>query len=328
MIFGAIDIGSNAVRLLIEDVTDRNGIPRAQKVAFFRVPLRLGADVFETGSISEAKLSALTKTMRAFYLLMEVHGVAHFQVHATSAMREAQNAEEIIERVQKKSGVRIVVIDGEHEANLIFKGFETVVGINRDRDFLYIDVGGGSTEITWIRSGIRQHSASFPLGTVRSLKGTVDMGVWEDVAQFIAGARDGERELLAIGTGGNINRLHRMSGADRFEPVSIEQLTALHERISTLSYEDRMETLGLKPDRADVIVPAGEIYIRIMRLAGASAILVPKVGLADGMILELYRQQLQAPSGAAPRRSSSGASPGASEGPGAGSGEGRRGKKA
>lgn len=314
MIFGAIDIGSNAVRLLIEDVTDRNGLPRAQKVAFFRVPLRLGSDVFEMGEISEAKLAALTKTMRAFYLLMEVHGVAHFRVHATSAMREARNADDVIARVAKKAGVTIEVIDGDQEANLIFRGFETVVGINRDRDFLYIDVGGGSTEITWIRAGIRERSASFPLGTVRSLKGGMDLGVWEDVARFIEEARDAGRELLAIGTGGNINRLHRMSGAERFEPVSLEQLTELHERITHLSYEDRMETLGLKPDRADVIVPAGEIYIRVMRLAGAHAILVPKVGLADGMILELYRQQLQTPQPDGPAHNTRRTSPHRSEG--------------
>jgi exopolyphosphatase/guanosine-5'-triphosphate,3'-diphosphate pyrophosphatase len=297
MIFGAIDIGSNAVRLLIEDVKDRNGLPFAQKVAFFRVPLRLGSDVFETGFISEAKSTALTKTMHAFFLLMEVHGVAHFRVHATSAMREARNAREVIAQVQRKSGIRIDVIDGDQEATLIFRGFQTVAGINRDRDFLYIDVGGGSTEITWIRKGNREHAASFPIGTVRSLKGRVDPAIWDDVAAFIESARDGGRELLAIGTGGNINRLHRLSGADRFEPVGLDQLCALHERIAGMSYEARMETLGLKPDRADVIVPAGEIYIRVMRLAGAHAILVPKVGLADGMILELYRTTLGASSG-------------------------------
>lgn len=289
MKFGAIDIGSNAVRLLVEEVrrTDSGGL-HVEKVSFTRVPLRLGDDVFETGTIGPEKSAALVKTMKAFWYLMDVHGVEHHRACATSAMREAENGRDLALWVKRKANVDIEIIDGKREADLIFGGFTAVSGLSATGDFLYIDVGGGSTEITLLRNGQRLRAQSFKLGTVRALKGRIPDGEWEAVEAFVDQVTAASGALLSIGTGGNINRLHRLAGGARFEPISRAHLRDIHEQVQALSYEERMEQLGMKPDRADVIVPAGEIYLRIMELAGSDSILVPKVGLSDGMILSQF----------------------------------------
>lgn len=291
MKFGAIDIGSNAVRLLVEEVRRKpSGRVHVEKVSFTRVPLRLGDDVFETGTIGPEKSAALVKTMKAFWYLMDVHGVENYKACATSAMREAENGKELRAWVKKKANIEIDIIDGKEEADLIFGGFTTVSGLGASDDFLYIDVGGGSTEITLIRSGLRLRSQSFKLGTVRSLKGRIPDGEWDAVEAFVSQVTDPSDSLLSIGTGGNINRLHRLAGGARFEPISRDRLKEVHEQVTSLTYEERMEQLGMKPDRADVIVPAGEIYLRVMALAGSEHILVPKVGLSDGMILAQFAE--------------------------------------
>ena len=291
MKFGAIDIGSNAVRLLVEEVRRKpSGRVHVEKVSFTRVPLRLGDDVFETGTIGPEKSAALVKTMKAFWYLMDVHGVENYKACATSAMREAENGKELRSWVKKKANIDIDIIAGKEEADLIFGGFTTVAGLGATGDFLYIDVGGGSTEITLIRNGLRLRSQSFKLGTVRSLKGRIPDGEWDAVEAFVAQVTDPSDSLLSIGTGGNINRLHRLAGGARFEPITRDRLKEVHDQVTALTYEERMEQLGMKPDRADVIVPAGEIYLRVMELAGSEQILVPKVGLSDGMILAQFAE--------------------------------------
>ena len=291
MKFGAIDIGSNAVRLLVEEVRRKpSGRLHVEKVSFTRVPLRLGDDVFETGTIGPEKSEALVKTMKAFWYLMDVHGVENYHACATSAMREAENADDLRSWVKQKANIDIEIIDGKREADLIFGGFTTVAGLGQTEDFLYIDVGGGSTEITLIRNGLRLRAQSFKLGTVRSLKGRIPDGEWDAVESFVSQVADPTDALLSIGTGGNINRLHRLAGGARFEPITRDRLAEVHELVTSLTYEERMEQLGMKPDRADVIVPAGEIYLRVMELAGSSQILVPKVGLSDGMILAQFAE--------------------------------------
>lgn len=289
MKFGAIDIGSNAVRLLVEEVRRKpSGRLHVEKLSFTRVPLRLGDDVFETGTIGPEKSSALVKTMKAFWYLMDVHGVENYTACATSAMREATNGDELKRWVKKKANIEIDIIDGEQEADLILGGFTTVSGLGKTDDFLYIDVGGGSTEITLIRDGLRLRSKSFKLGTVRALKGKTPDGEWDAVESFVSQVTEKGGPLLSIGTGGNINRLHRLAGGARFAPMGRDQLEEVHAMVKALDYEDRMEQLGMKPDRADVIVPAGEIYLRVMELAGSEEMLVPKVGLSDGMILAQF----------------------------------------
>jgi exopolyphosphatase/guanosine-5'-triphosphate,3'-diphosphate pyrophosphatase len=291
MKFGAIDIGSNAVRLLVEEVRRKSsGRLHVEKVSFTRVPLRLGDDVFETGTIGPEKASALVKTMKAFWYLMDVHGVENYRACATSAMRESENREELKAWVKGKANIDIDIIDGKQEADLIFGAFTAVSGMGQTDDFLYIDVGGGSTEITLIRNGERLRAQSFKLGTVRSLKGRIPDGEWDAVEAFVTQVtRDGD-SLLSIGTGGNINRYHRLIGGPRFEPISRDRLEEVFQEVQALTYLERMEQLGMKPDRADVIVPAGEIYLRIMKLAGSERIMVPKVGLSDGMILSQFAE--------------------------------------
>ena len=296
MRLAAIDIGSNAVRLLIQDVqTDAEGHLERKKISFTRVPIRLGEDVFDTGVISEPRAVALTKAMKAFWYLMDLHGVEHFRACATSAMREAKNGQEVADQIFHQANLRIDLIPGATEADLIYATLETTELLDsfKDRDLLFIDVGGGSTEITLIRHGERLRSASFMLGTVRSIKSMTPDGEWDAVAAFID-TLDGQPSLLAVGTGGNINRYHRLSRADRGEPVTLKALKKLHAEMSAMTYDERVDDLGLKPDRADVILPAGEIYMKVMSLAKCKGIIVPKVGLSDGIILDLFRSITQA----------------------------------
>ncbi|MGB1075284.1 MAG: exopolyphosphatase [Flavobacteriales bacterium] len=304
MRLAAIDIGSNAVRLLIQDVIrQEEGQIYRKKISFTRVPIRLGEDVFSTGVIGQQKAAALSKAMKAFWYLMDLNGVEHFRACATSAMREALNGQAVADDIFRDANLRIELIPGEEEADLIFATLGTSDLLNEylQSDLLYIDVGGGSTEITLMRAGQRALSASFLLGTVRSMQGMTPDNEWVAVESFLGSifsekAVTKEKAMLAVGTGGNINRYHRLSRAGRGEPVSLKQLAKLHKTLSGLSYEQRIEQWGLKPDRADVILPAGEIYMKVMELAGCKGIIVPKVGLTDGIILNLFQNSEAIPS--------------------------------
>ena len=292
MRFAAIDIGSNAVRLLIADVIETEKDLSIKKLSLTRVPIRLGSSVFDTGKITAPKAKALAKTMKAFNYLMEVYSVKAFRACATSAMREADNSEDVIKKVREYSGINIDVINGHTEANLIFSTFKTQK-LDPLQTYLYIDVGGGSTEITLLKNGKRVSARSFKIGTVRLLKNKVKPKLWEEMRQWVAKITVKEEHVTAIGTGGNINRLFKMSKLGYGELMSREQLEKLHTDIKKMSFKQRIEKLRLRPDRADVIVPAGEIFTTILQTAKIEKMSVPKIGLSDGIALYLYRQYIE-----------------------------------
>tara|TARA_B110000093_G_scaffold182864_1_gene230851 strand:+ start:2125 stop:3015 length:891 start_codon:yes stop_codon:yes gene_type:complete len=294
MKFAAIDIGTNAVRLLIKEIKEVDGILDIRKVSFTRVSLRLGEDVFETGKISEKKARNLIKVMRAFWYLMDVNEIEWFKVCATSAMREAQNVGYVIDLVKNKANIDIELIDGQQEADLIFRNF-SVASFKSKSDYLYIDVGGGSLELTLIRDGKRLRGKSFQIGTIRVIKGLVKDGEWDAVEEFVKHESVNGDSLMAIGTGGNINRIQSIIRNPKNQPIHISKIEAITEKLKSLTFQERVEKFSLKLDRADVIIPAAEIYLKIMKLAGAKEIIVPKVGLSDGIILKVneeYRESL------------------------------------
>lgn len=289
MRLAAIDIGSNAIRLLIEEIFTVDNKNYVRKISLTRVPVRLGEDVFTLGEISTKKINQLVLTMEAFWNLMDVHEVTDFRACATSAMREATNGKAVAELIRLKSRVNIDIISGQEEASLLFSNFRDLRYIKPEENYLYIDLGGGSTEITLIEKGERTAAKSFKLGTVRSLNANNLDNIWLEIEEWMAALDLKSKELIGIGTGGNINRLHKESGLKSVETLSYKDLEATVNYLSGYSYEERISKLRLKPDRADVIVPAGLIYMRIMKLSGVSEVKVPKVGLSDGIILELYK---------------------------------------
>lgn len=292
MKFAAIDIGSNAVRLLIEEIFHEQGAYRTQKVSFTRIPLRLGDDVFEFGHISHQKAVQLVKVMKAFWYLMEVHDITAFRACATSAMREASNSNEVVDLVRREASIPIEVIEGAEEADLIFGNF-SVQQIDHSKSYLYIDVGGGSTELTLIKKGERVKSESFKIGTVRMLKEKVKEKYWQQAAEWMKSVSKKEDSLTGIATGGNINRLYKMSRRTFGELITTSEIREIYEQINALTYDERMEQLGLKRDRADVIIPASEIYLRMLEAAGIEQVMVPKIGLVDGIILKLHERYRQ-----------------------------------
>ena len=291
MRFAAIDIGSNAVRLLIADVIETEKDLSIKKLSLTRVPIRLGASVFETGKITSSKAKSLAKTMKAFRYLIDVYNVKDFRACATSAMREADNAEEVIQDVYDYSGIHIELINGHAEANMIFSTFKSQK-LDPMQNYLYIDVGGGSTEITLLKHGKRMSARSFKIGTVRVLKGKVKPKLWEEMREWVAKITANETNVTAIGTGGNINRLFKMSQLGYGELMTRAQLEKLHAEIKAMSFKQRIEKLRLRPDRADVIVPAGEIFTTILNVGKIEKMSVPKIGLSDGIALYLYRQHV------------------------------------
>ena len=272
------------------EVIERDDHPIIKKQTLVRVPIRLGEDVFDFGSIGNAKRDYLIKSLKAFRLLTEVYNVPYLRCCATSAMREAANREQVLARVEMESGVHIEVINGKLEADLIVSTFWTQ-DLLKDRSYLYIDVGGGSTELTWLEKGRRVKSASFKIGTVRTLKNKVPLGAWVEMQSFLEDLRAQHGQLVAIGTGGNINRIFKENGNAFGEPLVLTDIRAQRDRIASYSFDDRVKLLRLRPDRADVIIPAADIFLRVMEDAGIEEVFVPKVGLADGIIYDLYMKQ-------------------------------------
>jgi exopolyphosphatase/guanosine-5'-triphosphate,3'-diphosphate pyrophosphatase len=288
MRLAAIDIGSNAARLLISDVSINNGKTEFNKINLVRVPLRLGFDVFEKKEISPEKTDMILHTIKAYKHLLDAYGVLHIKAAATSAMRDAVNARGIIDRVRDETGISIEVISGGNEAALIY---ENHIAENMDRDhaYLYIDVGGGSTELTFFAGNKLVFSASFNIGTIRLLKGQVDVTQWDNMKDFIKKeTKDFPNNMIAIGSGGNINKVFSLSKRKEGKSLHIDLLKDYHKEFSNFSLDDRMRLYKLREDRADVIVPALQIYINVMRWANAQEIYVPKIGLADGLIQHLY----------------------------------------
>lgn len=286
--FAAIDIGSNAIRLLIHNVIEEKGKKtQFRKSSLIRVPVRLGEDSFTVGEISEHNEERMLNAMKAFKLIMDVNGVEKYMACATSAIREANNGHEIVDRIYQDSGVKIEVIDGKKEAAII-ASTDLKQLIQSDQSYLYIDVGGGSTEFTLFTDGKIKVSKSFKIGTVRILNNLVGEGIWKKIELWIKENIKGLSSITIIGSGGNINKLHKMSGRKEGEPLSYIWLNAQYHFLESMSYDDRVSELGLNPDRADVIIPASRIYLSAAKWCGAKKIYVPKIGLSDGIIKTLY----------------------------------------
>ena len=291
MRLAAIDIGSNAARLLITEVTSTDtGKPQFQKLNLVRVPLRLGFDVFENKSISPEKEKMIMETMHAYRHLIEAYGVEHLKACATSAMRDAVNANRIIDEVKVQTGIQIEVITGDAEASFIYEN-HIAENLNKDLSYLYIDVGGGSTELTFFSDTKMIFKRSFNIGTIRLLKQQVDEFMWDELRDFIKReTRNHNQNMVAIGSGGNINKIFSLSKRKEGKSLNIETLKDYYKEFSSFSLKERMRVYKLREDRADVIVPALLIHINVMRWAGISEIFVPKIGLADGLIQHLYQQ--------------------------------------
>lgn len=286
----AIDIGSNAMRLLINYIYEVPGEAAVfNKTCILRMPIRLGEDVFIEKNISEKNTDRMISAMTAFKLTMDVYGVESYLAYATSAMREAENSKEIIKKIKKKSGIKIQVIDGKTEAELIFAS-ELQKFIQDENNYLYVDVGGGSTELTLIAHGKVQLSKSFPIGTVRLLEGKVGKSVYEEMKKWIE-ENIRKYEVDLIGSGGNINHIYKYSGIKLGKPMPGAYLRSRYKVVRTLSYEDRLREFNMKPDRADVVEFALEIYTKVMKWSRAKRIHVPKIGISDGMIRTLYEEE-------------------------------------
>jgi len=286
----AIDIGSNAARLLISEVSaDEKNKTSFNKVSLTRVPLRLGFDVFETGKISDYKRDLLLYTMKAYINLLNAYEVKYLKACATSAMREAANSAEIISLVKKETGIEIEVISGSDEASFIYEN-HVAENLDKDHSYLYIDVGGGSTELTFFSNNKLVFKDSFNIGTIRLLKNKVTDEVWDEMKNDIKEKTKGHKAVTAIGSGGNINKVYSLSKRKDSKPLPLELLRDYYKELSNVSLNDRIHTYNLRDDRADVIVPALQIYVNVMRWAGASEIYVPKIGLADGLVQHLWEE--------------------------------------
>ena len=288
--YAAIDIGSNAVRILVTNVVSYKKKTVFLKNALVRVPIRLGQDAFTNGNISDKNIKRMIKSMKAFKLLMEVHGVKDYLAFATSALRDAKNGSYLVEKVLKKSGIKIEIIDGKKEAKIISNTnvFDT---INKEKTFLYVDIGGGSTEFSILINGKRNQSKSFKIGTVRLLNSKVEQVTLDEAETWVRRHTLMHERIYLLGTGGNINKLHKIANINDNSPISYLTLKALYNQLDALTYEERIVDLGLNPDRSDVILLAAKLFIKILNWSGAKDSYVPKVGLSDGMIRELYKRK-------------------------------------
>lgn len=288
MKLAAIDIGSNAARLLIKEVVvSGDASPSFNKICFVRVPLRLGFDVFDNGKISSEKISLLSFTMEGFKNLSQAFEVDALKACATSAMRDAQNSSEIIALIKEKTGVEIEVISGSYEASLVFEN-HIAENLDKQNSYLYIDVGGGSTELTFFSNNKMVFKDSFNIGTIRLLKNQVPDTAWEAMKGVVKEKTKNFGNVISIGSGGNINKVFSLSKKKEGRPLSLDLLRDYYKELSNVSLQDRINIYKLKEDRADVIVPALKIYISVMRWAGSSEISVPRIGLADGLIQHLW----------------------------------------
>lgn len=293
--YAAIDIGSNAIRLLISNViVAEDKDPQFKKSSLVRVPIRLGADAFVgVGIISEENITRMVNAMEAFKLLMKVHKVERYKACATSAMREAANGKEVVEKILTETGVQIDVIGGKEEAAII-SSTDLNQLIEGDSAYLYVDVGGGSTEFTIFSGGRIITSKSFKMGTVRLLsnKKSVNKEIFANVEKWIKKNTLGLKRVSLIGSGGNINKLFKMSGRTEGKPISFIYLNAQYQFLKQMTFDERVSELSLNPDRADVIIPATKIYLSAMKWSGARKIYVPKIGLSDGIIKSLFYNKL------------------------------------
>jgi len=290
--YAAIDIGSNAMRLLVANIVEQQGKEtQFNKSALVRVPIRLGQDAFTVGEITEENIGRMIDAMKAFKLLMKVHRVERYMACATSAMREAYNGKEVAERIEEEAGVKIEIIDGKKEAAII-ANTDLHHLLRTDQTYLYVDVGGGSTEFSLFSNGKIVVSKSFKNGTVRLLNNMVNEVVWQEIEKWIKATVEPYESVILIGSGGNINKLFKLSGKKQEKPLSYFYLNAQYQFLNSLSYEQRIAELGLNQDRADVIIHALKIYLNAMKWSGARNIYVPKIGLSDGIVKAMYYDKI------------------------------------
>jgi exopolyphosphatase / guanosine-5'-triphosphate,3'-diphosphate pyrophosphatase len=290
--YAAIDIGSNAMRLLIMNVVEQNEAPtQFNKSALIRVPIRLGQDAFTVGEITEENIDRMTDAMKAFKLLMKVYKVEHYKACATSAMREAYNGKEVCEIIKERADVSIEIIDGKSEAAIIASS-DLHHFIKTEDTYLYVDVGGGSTEFSLFSDGKMVASKSFKNGTVRLINNMVNDIVWDEIEKWIKANTEVYEKITLIGSGGNINKIFKLSGKQLDKPLSYMYLNSQYQYLNSLTYEQRIAELALNTDRADVIIPALSIYLKAMKWSGATKIYVPKIGLADGIVKAMYYGKL------------------------------------
>lgn len=286
----AIDIGSNAIRILISNVFEVEGSqPIFMKSEMVRVPIRLGEDSFTVGEISPKNIKRIIKAMKAFKLIMKINGVKHYMACATSALRESNNSEEILKKVKKKTGIKIEVIDGNREAQII-SNTTIMDSIGQNKNYLYVDVGGGSTEFSVFQNGKRITSKSFKVGTVRMLNDMVNDKVWLEIEKWIVTNTKKTSKINLLGSGGNINKLFKLSNTKEGKPLMFITLNTFYQEFKKMSYEERVLKYNLNLDRADVILPALEIYLKALKWSGASKVYVPKIGLSDGMVKVMYKK--------------------------------------
>jgi exopolyphosphatase/guanosine-5'-triphosphate,3'-diphosphate pyrophosphatase len=283
----AIDIGSNAVRLLVSEAVPYRETVDFTKLTLLRIPLRLGVDVFQDGFIGEEKESALKKSIRAFQLIMDIYGVERFRACATSAMRDAQNGEALVREIFEETGLQIEIITGKEEAAIIYDTHMMESDLEGETR-LYVDVGGGSTELTMYSEGKRILQDSFNVGTLRLLQGHVPDEVWNSMKSAVKSSVKGAKNLTVIGSGGNINKIFSISKIKDGKSLSVNQLDNYYKVMSNQSVIERMHEFNLRQERAEVIVPALQIYTSILKWSDVSEIGVPRIGLADGLIRELY----------------------------------------
>lgn len=289
MKFAAIDIGSNAVRLLFTQVFEDTNSAVFKKDALFRVPLRLGDDVFQNSSISDQKVNDLVNTIVGFKYLIRSYKPLDYMACATSAMREAKNKKSIIDRIRREAQIKVEVINGNQEADIIYST-HIADNMNKNGNHLYVDVGGGSTEISFISKSNEIESNSFDIGTVRILQNHDLKSEWNDMRKWLKTTSTKFKRLQGIGSGGNINKIFKMLRKKENKPVTYKNIKTVYEEISSYSIEDRIKMLGIRPDRADVIIPAMNIYLSVMKWAGIKKIYVPQIGLSDGIIHVLYEK--------------------------------------
>ena len=288
-IYAAIDIGSNAMRMLISNIVEQQGKKtQFNKSTLIRVPIRLGQDAFTVGEISEENIDRMVDAMKAFKLLMKVYRIEKYKACATSAMREAYNGKEVADYIYQQSDIKIDIIDGKNEAAII-ASTDLHSFIKTDQAYLYVDVGGGSTEFSLFNDGKMIASKSFKNGTVRLLNNMVNEVVWTEIEKWIKAKTEELDNVILIGSGGNINKIFKMSGKSQEQPLTYLYLNAQYQYLNSLTYEQRIAELGLNTDRADVIIPATKIYLHAMKWSGATKIYVPKIGLSDGIIKAMYQ---------------------------------------
>lgn len=288
MVLAAIDIGSNAVRLLFAHIfTNSNGEIDFEKSAYIRIPLRLGEDVFSGGFISEEKSGKLLKVMQTFKALIDVAELENFDACATSAMRNAANGTAVAALIEKETGIKVRIIGGQEEAAIIRAAGENYE-LNKFPTSLYVDVGGGSTEISIIHDHKFVNSCSFEIGTVRLLQGETDEKEWQKMDQWLLQYKSYFGKMNCVGSGGNINKIGKLYGSSN-KVVSAKKMNKIYKILKSMTLQERIDKIGLRPDRADVIVPAAHIFCHILQVTGCKSVVAPKFGLADGMVCQMYR---------------------------------------